>query len=304
MASDDLYSEMGDILAAVAHRIDVSTDDADLILLHSNAIFALPRAGLVIRVATNPHALERVATSLRITRWLAERGFPCVAPAAVEGQPWVERGRVVSVWRHLSLVEKPTPTGSELGHVLALLHEQPTPPDPPEQLSDPLDSVSQALHGRSHNLSAADSAWLADRIDRLRTKWRTLEFPRPSGLVHGDAHPGNLMRTSSGRVVLGDWDHVAIGPPEWDLVQVHYTRRRFGYPSDQEIEDMSRVYGWDLRDWPDGMAVLLAIREVTGLSPYLRNAHVKPFLATELVHRVDTLRRNDTTARWNRPPNE
>jgi aminoglycoside phosphotransferase (APT) family kinase protein len=57
-----------------------------------------------------------------------------------------------------------------------------------------------------------------------------LRFPNSLALVQGDAHPGNLIRAPYGRVVLGDWDHVATGPPEWDLVQIHYTSRRLGYP--------------------------------------------------------------------------
>jgi thiamine kinase-like enzyme len=62
-----------------------------------------------------------------------------------------------------------------------------------------------------------------------------MNFAVPAGLIHGDAHGGNLMRAESGEIILGDWDHVADGPREWDLIQIHYIRRRFGRGTDQGL---------------------------------------------------------------------
>jgi hypothetical protein len=59
-------------------------------------------------------------------------------------------------------------------------------------------------------------------------------------------------------------------------------------------------YGWDIRGWP-GLDTLIAVREITGLAPYIRGATANPATAAELTHRLDTLRRGQTTARW-RPP--
>jgi aminoglycoside phosphotransferase (APT) family kinase protein len=145
---------------------------------------------------------------------------------------------------------------------------------------------------------------VARRPDRpAAAAWDALAFPHRPGLIHGDAHPGNLLRTPAGGVLLGDWDHVAVGPREWDLVQIHDTRRRFGRPGAGEVDRFTAAYGQDVRGRP-GLATLLAIREVTGLSPYLRTAAARPFSAAELAHRLDTLRRGDTggtPARWNPP---
>jgi spectinomycin phosphotransferase len=35
-------------------------------------------------------------------------------------------------------------------------------------------------------------------------------------ITHGEPHPGNLMSVG-GRIVLVDWDTVALGPPERDM---------------------------------------------------------------------------------------
>ena len=100
--------------------------------------------------------------------------------------------------------------------------------------------------------------------------------------------------------MLGDWDHVAIGPREWDLAQVFYTSQRLGYPSPEDVGGFGTAYGWDPRDWP-GLATLVAIREVSGLGTYIRNAPAQLFARQELTMRIHTLQAGDHAARWNRP---
>lgn len=299
-SGDDLYNEVTAILAEVSARIHTSVRDARLLRLHSNAIFLLPSAHLVIRIATNPEALHRVAASVAVTRWLAARGFPCVVPADIEGQPLVVRDRAVSVWRYVPTVAEPAATGAELGHLLSVLHAQPPPPRLPGRLDDPFASVTSAITNTPDALSESHRSWLHERIAQLREAWRTMAFPHSAGLVHADAHPNNLMRASSGEVVLGDWDHVATGPREWDLMQIHYTRRRFGRPPDEEVEGFTAAYGWDVRKWA-GLDTLIAVREITGLSSYIRTAPTKGSSRRELAYRVDSLRHGDTTVRWEPP---
>ena len=43
-----------------------------------------------------------------------------------------------------------------------------------------------------------------------------LTYALPTGPIHGDAHPGNLL-TDNGQVVLLDFEVASIGPWEWDL---------------------------------------------------------------------------------------
>jgi aminoglycoside phosphotransferase (APT) family kinase protein len=303
VGDDPLHETAHAILAAIGRRIQVPVGDARLLRLHSNAIFVLPSAGLLVRIATNPAALTGVRAAVAVTRWLAARGFPCVVPADIDDQPLVERDRAVSIWRYVPTVPDPPATGSDLGRLLRVLHAEPLPPHPPGQLDDPFDSVANAIEEAPEAMSDIDRSWLSDRIAELRELWPTIEFPHPLGLIHGDAHPNNLMRMSSGGIILGDWDHVAVGPREWDLLQIHYTRRRFGRPSEKDIEGFTTAYGWDIRGWP-GLDTLIAVRELTGLSPYIRTAPTKTPARQELAHRLGTLRRQDTMARWTSPPPE
>lgn len=123
---------------------------------------------------------------------------------------------------------------------------------------------------------------------------------RPVGLSHGDAIPNNFMRLASGTVALGDWDHVAVGPREWDLAQIHYTHRRFRRPGAAALDEFAEAYGWDVRAWP-GLNVMVATREITGLSAYIRAAASSSFARDKLAYRLCTLQRDDLAARWNPP---
>jgi spectinomycin phosphotransferase len=60
----------------------------------------------------------------------------------------------------------------------------------------------------------ADLAQLVTAFDRLAASTR----PARGGLVitHGEPHPANIM-TAGGRLVLIDWDTVALAPPERDV---------------------------------------------------------------------------------------
>lgn len=289
------------MLAAVGRKISVPVQGAELLRLNSNAVFALPPAGLVVRISTNLAALDRITASLKVTAWLAESGFPCTAPAPVTGQPFTINGKVASVWQYVPETAGPPASAVDLARLLRDLHSRPLPPSPRQTLTDPLANVATALKAAPPGaMPSRDRDWLVDQIGELRGKWAELRFPHSPALIHGDAHPGNPIRAPGGTVVLGDWDHVAIGPPELDLAQVHYTSRRLGYPERDDVEGFGTAYGWDIRDWP-GLATLVAIREVSGLSPYVRNAPSQPFARRELAIRISTLQARDHFARWNRP---
>jgi hypothetical protein len=303
MDRDSIHSKTRAVLDTAAARLGIPVQDAKLLHLHGNASYALPSAGLVIRIATNPRVLGHVTASIAVTRWLADRGFPSTVPADIDDQPFVIAGYVVSAWRYLPTADTPAPTSAEMGTILRELHAQGDPPDPLPSLENPFASVAGAISESPDAMALASQSWLEERITQLRRQWSALDFPRPAGLIHGDAHIGNLMRAASGQAVLGDWDHVATGPREWDLAQIHYIDRRFGRVGQNGIDAFAAAYGWDIRTWP-GLDTLIAIREITGLAPYIRAARDRPSYSQQLAFRLHTLQSGDTQARWSptQPP--
>jgi len=303
MDRESIHGKARAVLDTAAARLGVPVQDARLLRLHGNASYALPSAGLVIRIATSPRVLGPVTASIAVTRWLAGRGFLCTVPADIDDQPFVIAGYVVSAWRYVPTSGTPAPTSAEMGGILRELHTQGDPAYPLPSFDDPFASVADEISQAPDAMSPAIQSWLQERITQLRRQWSALEFPRSAGLIHGDAHIGNLMRAASGQAVLGDWDHVATGPREWDLAQIHYMDRRFGRAGENGIDAFAAAYGWDIRTWP-GLDTLIEIREIWGLRPYIRAADDRPGYRQQLAYRLRTLQSGDTQARWSlaQPP--
>ncbi len=69
-----------------------------------------------------------------------------------------------------------------------------------------------------------------------------------------------MLRDDHGNPVVIDLDDFATGPREWDLIQTAIYYDRFGWHTHEEYETFTRVYGYDLLQWP-GYPVLAAVRE-------------------------------------------
>jgi spectinomycin phosphotransferase len=203
---------------------------------------------------------------------LAERGLEfVVAPVRSVTGGTVARlgGYGVTVFRYLRAA--PGSWGDELGtadrlaviEMLARLHAAAVPAEAP---------VRAPLLARRDALTAAladlDSPWTAgphgeparailtehraevlaalDRFDDLVRRVSGAGSPRV--LTHGEPHPGNLMRSGTGLLLI-DWDTVGTAPPErdlWDLLTddgpeaAAYTRRT-GRAVDQAAVELYRL---------------------------------------------------------------
>jgi hypothetical protein len=115
-----------------------------------------------------------------------------------------------------------------------------------------LDELDQSWHcddesGPKGPYAATASQLLIDNgagIRRLIARYRTLvarylSDPGPAVVTHGEIHPGNVMMTSKGWMII-DWDTVMLAPPERDL--------------------------WRLAQGGDG-SVLRAYAKATGMTP-------------------------------------
>jgi aminoglycoside phosphotransferase (APT) family kinase protein len=263
--------------------------------MHSNTVFYLPAARAAARIASSTEAAGRIAASLEITDWLARQEFPTVRPKILKAVE--QEDLVVSFWNYEETVtaDRSLPTLARLLRTLHAIRDVSVELAP---MPSPLGGVAAAVRSHPDAFDGNDQAWLSREIAECESRWAGMQFHLPRGLIHGDAHPNNMLHTRRG-VLLGDWDHVGYGPREWDLVQSVYFHRRFPVPGD-DLNTAADVYGWDLRAWP-GAHDLVAIREISGLGAYIRTAAAKPQARTELAYRIRTLRDHDMTARWNSP---
>ena len=64
---------------------------------------------------------------------------------------------------------------------------------------------------RRRGVGARDRDFLRARCDELNKQLQELTYALPTGPIHGDAHPRNLL-TDNGQVVLLDFEVALIGP--------------------------------------------------------------------------------------------
>jgi hypothetical protein len=284
-----------DALMAACAETGLIAAGARLLRVHSNTVFHLPASNAVARINAGADGAERVRASLRATRWLSENGLGTVRPKV--DQAVVVDGIVVSFWDYEETITADRSLAA-LARLLKTLHAYRDAGLALPSMGNPVCSTAQAIDDWPEAFDGDDRDWLTDEIRACGQRWESMRFVLPSGLVHGDAHPNNLLYTPRG-VLLGDWDHVGYGPREWDLVQAFYFHRRFPVPSD-DLDAAVHAYGWDLRTWPE-IDALVSIREISGLGSYIRTAAAKPQARAELAHRIKTLREHDTTTPWNSP---
>lgn len=286
-SSADFPTAAASAMRDAATRCELNIRGARLVRLFGTAVYHLPSAGAVARIAllTSPNSVTRLATSVRIAGWLAEAAFPTVEPLPVD-QPVSSNGCVVTFWRYLSQ-EGPAPDPADLGFLLRWLHQLDPPPVPlPEY--QPLVSVRRAIEV-SMAINEEERGWLRTRCEQMEAAYCGLSFQLPAGMIHGDAWRGNLLRDGK-RVVLADWDAVSIGHREIDLIPT-LQAPRFGLP-EEERDAFIAAYGRDIRSW-EGYPVLREMRELSTLSAILRDGHTDPVAKRELVIRLRSLRSGD-----------
>jgi Ser/Thr protein kinase RdoA (MazF antagonist) len=274
-------------------------------LLHhySNAVMLVPHDGAVARVATGSHDVAQIKRSQDVTRWLVEEhDFPATQPLAGIDLVELDANTTVSFWVYYPQPRSPRPlTSAHMGHILADLHAITHPPnDLPRWI--PLDSLNHALRDDTASLALNDTEreWLFRRISEVRDELTTLDWPLGHGLIHGDAWAGNLLWNphthGHDSVVLGDWDRIAHGPREVDLIPTWHAAHRYG-KGPNWTHAFIHHYGHDLTTWP-GLPTLLAMRDLAQISGPLRRAPHSPPHARALRQRLNDLRTGNTSTTW------
>lgn len=102
---------------------------------------------------------------------------------------------------------------------------------------------------RRSSLPPAAAQFIQDETNRLERELQEVRFTLGRGLIQGDPQHRNALHTANGGAVLCDWDTIAQGQPEWDLVTVEVHCRRFGYGR-SHYQAFADTYGWDVTAWP------------------------------------------------------
>ncbi|MER7472738.1 aminoglycoside phosphotransferase family protein [Micromonospora sp. NPDC000018] len=276
----------------IAGHLRVSADDARLLNLTNNAVFALPAAGIVVRISRTRQLFDRATKVAALGAWFSDTDAPTIRLLPDVKQPLTVDGTAATVWIYLP-PRPPAPTIEDLGHVLRRFHQLPCPPielpvwdpvgDAQRRITD-----AEGLTDGHRDLLLAWCDRLAPRIDAFRGS-------TSAGLIHGDAHPGNLLRNANGNPVLCDFDATTLGPRQVDLVAVPVGEARFHRHG--QYRRLATAYGYDVTTdphWP----LLREARELKMIVAAVPRLHSSPGVADEFALRLHTITSGDEHTRW------
>jgi hypothetical protein len=224
--SGDRFAEMtrAGLAAAVgvASEHGLPADDPEVLSSRGNVLVHLRPAPVVARVATltawtRSEPFQWLAREVAVARYAAANGGPVVPPTALAdpGPHWRD-GLAVSLWAFVPpSPERPEP--AEFGVSLARLHiatadfpgELPVLATLRAQISDALAALDRE--------GVLEPGVLAALRDRHAEVLAGLDGPGgPELVLHGDAHPGNLLWTPAGWLWT-DLEETCRGPRAFDL---------------------------------------------------------------------------------------
>lgn len=285
--------ELASALAETSALLGLDPRGAELVRFTNNAVYALATAPVVLRIVGSRALRHRAAKVVAVARHFERHGIPAIRLLPGVDQPIQVGEHVITAWVRVEGTTRRA-TGADLGRLLRRVHAVP----PPDGLAEwaPLADV-QARVADAEEIEARDRRFLLRRCAEVEAALGELRFPLPRGLIHGDAHPGNVITGPDGPV-LCDFDSSCVGPPEWDLTPLAVGRERFGDPAGR-YRMLADTYGFDVTAWA-GFAVLRAVRELklaTSVLPILRS---HPQVRDELRRRLDDLRGGRTLTPWSR----
>ncbi|MER6116090.1 phosphotransferase [Streptomyces sp. NPDC001743] len=285
-------SEMYQVLERGCMAVGLAPSDARLLRGHTNAVILLEKEQVVVKIARRGSHVDDVARTVQFVRWLMDAGFPTVPLHPVD-QPVVIDQHAITFWQYLPQPAQPL-AAAQLAKPLYALHTLPTPPVS-LPVHDNLAAIRRSLSAITC-LPSETLSFLGEHAAQLESDLNAVEFELPQGVIQGDPQHRNALHAGDGKAVLCDWDTVALGQPEWDLITVEVHCRRFGH-GEQHYKAFADAYGWDVTRWP-GYRALAAIRELRMITTNARKVHHAPNSLEEVQRRVDGLRRQDQLLGW------
>lgn len=268
---------------ASASALGLMVDDAIVLQNSNRLVLRLLPCDVVARVANVLHQ-PGAAFEVELAQQLAKTESPIAKlEPRVEQRVYVRDGFVVTLWTYYEPVSPQEIAPAEYAHALKRLHggmgqvNMATP-----HFTDRVAEAQWLVESRDHTpeLPDADREFLSNTLRSLRQ--RIADRGAPEQLLHGEPHPGNVLKTKQG-LLLVDLETCCRGPVEFDIahvpdeVSVHYP------DADQALLCECRIlklamfaaWRWDRDDqFPNGrrVAVELLSEIRTALQRYGRDS--------------------------------
>jgi Ser/Thr protein kinase RdoA (MazF antagonist) len=266
----------------------------ELLRLGNNAVFCVGTAH-VLRVMRPTTSETDVQREIELVREFARLDVPTVRLADLTAQqPLKAHDCLGTVWERLDepdhgILYRP------FGQLLRTFHQRTAKLRLPLASWQPLASSDRRLAALDGHHAPDDVTMLTQWSRRIAVELKQVEPVLPGGVIHGQAEVGNVL-LRAGNPVFIDFERVAIGPREWDLIDTAVTVARFGLP-EQHYRDFTNAYGFDVRAW-DGYQTYRRLWELRATTWLMQNGHHSREAAREIEVRLQTWRDDNPNTRW------
>jgi hypothetical protein len=277
----------GVVAAAMRAAAHWSLPEPDVVRVGMNGIF--DAGGVVLRVG---RVTAPASSAIELAALLGDAGVRVPAPARPD--TFAADELTVTAWERLEIVEA-EPDWRAIGAMVRSVHglepsavpaEYPLPRGvdfPWWRFDELLEDVDDLIDERAR-------AGLVGAIERHRG-W---EDGVPEVVCHGDVHPGNVVMTAEGPVLL-DWDLLCLAPPGWDHAAL-VRSARWGWPP-RWYDELAAGYGRSLAEDPTTQAIA-QLRLVAATLMRLRAGRADPAAMPEALHRLTYWRGEPDAPPW------
>ncbi|HEY5663506.1 MAG TPA: aminoglycoside phosphotransferase family protein [Ilumatobacter sp.] len=255
-----------------------------------NALYGC--GGTVLRVG---HATAPAELAHRLAEVMIEHGVATVSP--VDGLAGTFEGVAVTAWQREQAVDVAIDWVA-VGRSVRRVHEVPLAALPsgypvPSPQVFPWWDFEALLAESADLLDEAALHGLRSALDR-HAGWRH-EVGVGAVVCHGDVHPGNVLRSANGPLLI-DWDLLCTAPPAWDHAMLtSYAPRWGGDPA--VYRAFADGYGASLAH--DPLTIGLArLRNVAATLMRLRAGRTDPVARAEAERRLRHWRDDPGAPAW------
>lgn len=210
----------------VAQACGLRVESADVLNDSNRLALRLRPCDVLARVAPTSRR-DGAAFEVEVARRLASTGAPLATlERRVDPRVYEEQGFVVTLWTYYEAVAPHDPAPAEYAQALAQLHAGMKQGDGlGERVPHVRERVEEARRlvadpGNDPGIGDADRELLVATLDSMPSAI----FGRgaPEQLLHGEPHPGNVLRTSEGLRFV-DLETCCRGPVEFDIAHASTT---------------------------------------------------------------------------------
>ena len=202
---------------SAASTLGLRVEDAVVVHNSNRIVLRLTPCDVLARVAPLSHQTG-AEFEVEVARRLAETDGPVAAlEPRVEPRVYVRDGFVVTLWTYHEPVSPQDVAPAEYAQALARLHAGMREIDlPAPHFTDRVAEVQWLIGNRAQTpeLGDADRELLSNTLRKRR--WAIGQRGASEQLLHGEPHPGNLLRTKNGLLFV-DLETCCRGPVEFDI---------------------------------------------------------------------------------------